>query len=627
MLYGDFLLQTGDARRAYGVFYYLIDSLQSPVGDSMRAELVKRQAYSNFYMGEFRLAAENFEELLQYGKQKDDTLIMATAYTSLGAAYIRTGNFDRALENLHQSLRCYSTINDLNGKASALNNIGGVYTYLARTDTAKYYFSLALEVNEELGDSLTMVALLINIAGIERAGKNFAESLKKDLQALELCDKILNKTLELEVLLGVGMDYLSLENTDQAEFYLTKGLNKSISSESTYDEMKFRNELGNVYLFRKDFNKALEFLIPGLKLAESKNNFEMMAGFNNSISEVYAKMGEYPKAYDFFKQFHIYNDSLYSEKTRSHISELEMKYDNEKKSAEIAALNDKYIIIGLEQKRDKLEKSLLTAIVIFSFGLLILITMIYLKNRKSGMLLRNKNEQLEEAVAVKTRLFSIVAHDLKNPLSAIIGFSTLLSDNPKAVDDVADFAGYIKDCGLQSVDMIERLLAWSRLNLNEIPFYPSENDLGKTAEKAMNDMKSSAAVKKIQIINKIPIPTKCFYDEYSVYSVFFNLLSNAIKFSYEGSSVTLNVKAHGDMYIVEVMDNGTGIPFDAQPKLLSSHINQSRPGTNDERGTGIGLSLSQEFVKRNGGRMWFSSETGKGTNFFFTLPVFAKENT
>ena len=625
MLYGDFLLQTGDAHHAYEVFYYLVDSLDFPMSDSIRAEIKKRQAYSNFYMGEFRLAGENFEELLAYGKQKGDTTIMATAYTSLGAAYIRTGNFDKALENLQQSLRCYNTINDLNGKASALNNLGGVYTYLHMNDTSKHYFKLALEVNEELGDSLTMVALLINIAGIERSEKNFSESLKKDLQALDLCDKILNKTLELEVNLGVGMDYLSLGNPDSAEYYLMKGLKKSFSSESTYDEMHFRNELGKVYILKNDFLKAREFLLPGLQLAETKKNYEMLAGFNNSISEVYAKLGDYKKAYEFYKNYHINNDSLYNERTRLRISELEMQYDSEKKVAEIAALNNKSTIYGLQQKRDKLEKSLLSAIVIFSFGMIILITLIYIRKRKTAILLRNKNEQLEEAITVKTRLFSIVAHDLKNPLNSIIGFSTLLSDKKRRKNEVVNFAGLIKDSGLQSVEMIERLLDWSRLNLNEIPFHILENDLGKTAEKVMNDIQRSAYIKRIQIINNIPIPTKCFYDEYSVYSVIFNLLSNAIKFSYEGSMVTLNVKAEGETFIVEVIDKGTGIPVDIQPKLLSSHINHSCPGTINERGTGLGLCLSQEFVNRNGGRMWFTSEIGKGSTFYFTLPVIANE--
>lgn len=625
MLYGDFLLQTGDAQRAFRVFNFLTDSLDSPVSGPMRAELLKRQAYCNFYMGEFRSAIENFEEYLAYGKQQNDTLIMATAFTSLGAAYIRTGNLDKALENLQQSLRCYNSVNDLNGKASALNNIGGVYTYLGRNETAKEYYLLALEVNEELGDSLTMVALLINIAGIERTKGNFTQSLQKDLQALELCEKILNKTLELEVLRGVGMDYHSLGNTEKAEFYFMKGLNKSNASESTYDEMNFRNELGKVYLSRSDYAKALEFLLPGLELAKAKNNFEMLAGFNHTISEVYAKKGEYIKAYDFYKNYHVYNDSLYSENTRTRISELELQYDNEVKAAEIAALKNKQTIFGLEQKRDKLEKSLLLAIVIFSFGMLILISVYFIKNRKTGILLKKKNAQLEEAVAVKTRLFSIVAHDLKNPLSSIIAFSTLLHDNKSAKKEVADYAGYIMNSGLQSVEMIERLLDWSRLNLNEIPFHISENDLGKTADKVINDIKSSAAVKNIQIINNIPAQTTCSYDEYSVYSVLFNLVSNAIKFSYEGSSVVLNVKTEGETLVVEVVDNGTGIPLEIQPKLLSSHINQSIPGTMNETGTGIGLSLSQEFVNRNGGKMWFTTEDGKGSTFFFTLPVFAKE--
>jgi signal transduction histidine kinase len=621
MLYGDFLLRVGDAQRAHNVFYFLSDSVELAVCDSMEAELVKRRAYVNFYMGEFRLACDNFEEMLAYGKKKGDTLFMATAYTSLGAAYIRTGNLDKALENLQYSLRCYESLNDLNGKASALNNLGGVYTYLSRNDTAKYYFQQALEVNEELGDSLTMVALLINIAGIERTQGNYSESLEKDLQALELCEKILNKTMELEVLLGVGMDYLALENSDQAEHYLMKGLHKSISSESTFDEMQFRNELGKVQLLKNDFAKAKDYLLPGLKLAEAKNNYEMLAGFNNSISEVYAKMGDFKNAYNHFRNYHMYNDSLYNEKTRSRISELEVQYDNEKKVAEINALKNKNTIIELEIKRDKLQKTLLLAIIIFALGMLILISIQYLRNRKTSLILQTKNKQLEEAIAVKTRLFSIVAHDLKNPLNSIIGFSTLLSDKNRAKAEVSNFAGYIKDSGVQSVEMIERLLDWSRLNLNEIPFTITENDLGITAEKVKNDMNNPASVKNIKIFNNIPVQTRCYYDEYSVYSVLSNLVSNAIKFSHEGSEVTINVKAENGTYIVEVKDNGVGVPAEAKPKLLSSQINNSSPGTNNERGTGLGLSLSQEFVNRNGGKMWFSSELNKGSKFFFTLPA------
>jgi signal transduction histidine kinase len=620
MLYGDFLLQTGDAKNAHSVFYFLIDSLDHPVNDSVKAVLKKRQAYCNFYMGEFRLAGKNFEELLEYSKQKGDTGTMATAYTSLGAAYIRTGNFDKALENLQQSLICYNSLNDLNGEASALNNLGGVYTYLLMNDTAKHYFLLALEVNEILGDSLTMVALLLNIAGIERSQGNFTESLKKDLQALDLSEKILNKTLELETYRGVGMDYMELGDTDQAQLYLLKGLNKSLIAGSTYDEMHFRNVLGKVYLINNDFAKALELFLPGMEIAETTRNFEMLASFNNSISDVYAEMGDYKQAYDFYKSYHANYDSLYNERTRLRISELEMQYDNERKSAEIVELSNKYTIIGLEQKRDKLQKSLLFAIVIFSFGLIVLISFIYNRNRKTAIILQKKNGQLEEAVAVKTRLFSIVAHDLKNPLSAIIGFSGLLSDKKRDEHEVLDFAGFIKDCGMQSVEMIERLLDWSRLNLNEIPFYILENDLGKTADKALNDIKRSASIKNIQIVNNIPIPSRCFYDEYSVYSILFNLLSNAIKFSYEGSSISINVNSDDDTVTVSVIDEGTGIPTEIGSKLLSSHINHSRPGTDNEKGTGLGLSLSQEFVNRNGGRMWLKSEVGLGSTFYFTLP-------
>jgi signal transduction histidine kinase len=405
----------------------------------------------------------------------------------------------------------------------------------------------------------------------------------------------------------------------KAEGLLIEGFGKCLTSGNQYDEMHFRSTLGQLYYKKRQPTKALTYLQPGLDLAELKNNHEMLSELNFNISEVYASMGNYKKAYESYMKYHSHYDSIYNEKSVARLNELEMQYQNKKNEVEIAALRSEHAVYDLELKRDHLERSLLWAIIVFIAGSMVLLAFFYSSTRKSGKLLRQKNKQLAEAIAIKNKLFSIVAHDLKNPLNSIIGFSTLIASGQEDKESVTNYAGYIKSSGIQSFEMIERLLEWSRLNLNEIPFNIKRNDLFETVGRAAKDISNFASMKSIKINNGIKESTYCFYDENSIYSVLVNLLSNAIKFSYDNSEVSISAFKKDDFMVISVHDNGIGISNDIKEQLNGHGITQSSPGTRDEKGTGLGLSISKEFISKNGGVLLIESSEGTGTTVTFSL--------
>ncbi len=622
LLYGSCCLKSGQSKRAHDIFQFLKDSLKIQIPDSLTGEFLKNYGGSEYYMGEFHTAKSIYEEWLKFAQIKNDTLMTANALTSLGAVSIRTGNLDKSLEYSQSALESYKTINDKKGQAFVLNNIGGIYSYLALHDTAEYYFTRSLELNEELRDSFTMVTILINLASISRAKGNTRESLREDRRALSIGRKIQNKSLVPKLLLAVAKDYIALEEFEEAETLLEEGFQKCVESGNNYDEMHFRNTLGELYYKKKLPEKSLSILLPGIELAERKENNEMLAELNLIVSQVYASMGNYKNAYESYRSYHDHYDSLFNEKSRARLNELEVQYQNKEKIAQIAALKNEHTLYELEKKRDHLERSLLWAVIVFIAGLSLLLFFYFLHNRKTSLLLRQKNNQLAEAVAIKNKLFSIVAHDLKNPLNSIIGFSSLIASGREDIESVTHYAGYIKNSGIQSFEMIDRLLEWSSLNLNEIPFTIHRNDLGKTVSRAVSDISNFAAIKSIQIKNEINAGTWCFYDDNSIYSVLVNFLSNAVKFSYKNSEVTIQSQQKEDFIFVSIQDQGIGVNETLKEELLKDGIAHSRNGTLEEKGTGLGFSISREFIARNGGKIWIESGgENRGTRVSFSLRV------
>jgi len=247
------------------------------------------------------------------------------------------------------------------------------------------------------------------------------------------------------------------------------------------------------------------------------------------------------------------------------------------------------------------------------------------KNREK---LLETTQTLKNANASKDMFFSILAHDLRSPMGNIMQLSTLLDLNYDSFDDEnkMSYIKLIKNLSEKTFELLENLLAWSRVQLNKIDFTPEKINLKNIAEETLGIYEENIKNKKIQLINNLNTDISAMANEESIKLVFRNLLSNAIKFTPQKGKIEItankvknpdNGKFHHEICI---KDTGVGIPKDQIPIIFEVDRNFSTKGTNNEKGTGLGLILCKEFIEKNNGEITVKSTLGKGSQFCFTIP-------
>lgn len=231
-------------------------------------------------------------------------------------------------------------------------------------------------------------------------------------------------------------------------------------------------------------------------------------------------------------------------------------------------------------------------------------------------------QQLKEANAAKDKFFSIIAHDLKNPFNALLGFAQMLSDNLSELeqDELRDIVSRVNNNAQSAYSLIENLLQWSRAQTGRLEYNPEKIELKTFIEDSFRILAGQAENKQIKLIDKTQ-PFNIYADINLTKTILRNLMSNAIKYTGKGGSVSVSSKQDNNMIEVSVSDTGVGMPHEALEKLFRIDTKYSTPGTAKETGTGLGLILCKEFVEKQGGKISVESEVGKGTTFKFTLPV------
>ena len=236
--------------------------------------------------------------------------------------------------------------------------------------------------------------------------------------------------------------------------------------------------------------------------------------------------------------------------------------------------------------------------------------------------LRSTERQLNALNGTKDKLFSIIAHDLKNPFSSLISFSELIRRSAHKLEreKIMAMAERMNSSAKQAYALLENLLNWSRIQtglLKPMPVLIKVNDLFTEARELTA---AAAQSKNITVSFNTDHDLVVYADHHMTATVIRNLISNALKFSYAGTEVTISAKTDSIMILFGITDKGIGIAEEFQEKLLDLQNTFSASGTAAEKGTGLGLILCREFVEINGGTIWLESVLEKGTTFYFTLP-------
>ncbi len=245
-----------------------------------------------------------------------------------------------------------------------------------------------------------------------------------------------------------------------------------------------------------------------------------------------------------------------------------------------------------------------------------------IQRRQSKEALKKSEENLRESNIAKDKFFSIIAHDLRGPFNAIIGFSDLLFNDYESLEENEKMTmiSNIHEASIGTFKLLENLLEWSRIRTGRTVPSPENIDLSAIANSTLGFLKTIAEKKNIKLYTGIHFGTIVYCDENMLKTVVRNLISNAIKFTNPGGNVRILASDKEEMIEVIVADSGVGISPDCINKLFRLDESVKTRGTSGEQGTGLGLLLSKEFIELNDGKIWVESEPGKGSQFHFTLP-------
>jgi signal transduction histidine kinase len=231
------------------------------------------------------------------------------------------------------------------------------------------------------------------------------------------------------------------------------------------------------------------------------------------------------------------------------------------------------------------------------------------------------NKSLNSLIVQKDKFFSIISHDLKNPINILDGFANLLNDHYELYneDKRRKYLRIIRDSSNSLKNLIEGLLEWSRIQSESFKYFPTEINLFQLIEMVLDSAKSQALQKGINLTSKININTTIYADFQMMYSVFRNLVSNAVKFTHTSGVVMVHDVDEDNFVKIQIEDNGLGIREENISKLFHIDTSFSTHGTNNETGTGLGLVLCKEFVEKNGGTIGVESKPGIGSTFWVKL--------
>lgn len=548
-----------------------------------RFKLVNGIGDSYRYISRNELAIDYYFKALRLAEKSKIEKDRGIALNNIGLIYNNIKDFNLALDYIKRSYKIFDKFKDKSLIIQSYNNLASIYWNDKKIDSALKYYNLAFEVSKEIND----------LVGLLHSYNNLGV-----------------------VYLEKGDNYIALEY-----FYRSLEISKNINDRS--GEAQTLNNLGQVFISLEKYRTAASNIEEALSIAQELNAKAVIADSYFYLSKLYENTSDYKSALEYSKKFNITKDSIYNVEQNRRIQKLHEEYVLQKKDNEIKIL-----------QKDKEIANVITIAIVFLVALLIFIAILLYTRYKSKLKsneqltelneqLNSTNKQLNEINLTKDKIFTIIAHDLKNPLSGFKNITSVLVDyyNDMSEEEIKESLATIKDASNNLMLLLENLLTWAKLQKNEIENYPEKFAINYVIKKYIDHYQPKAKLKNIDLVYNNGEEVYAYGDPNLIAIVIKNLISNAIKYSNNDSKVVVDIQNIDSKATFTISDKGIGIEKSMLSDIFEiSNDKDSRFGTDGERGTGIGLILSKSFVDMNNGEIWLDSEEGKGTTVTFNVP-------
>lgn len=589
---GEVYFNFAEFHRAIECYRLSMEYFQKAGDSSLIGELFNDIGLSYYYLSEYEKAIESQIEAVKNFEQNGNEADLARIYINMGMVYNRLTDYDSALGYYRKAAVISRKINHPDRMGNSFNGLGTVFFNSGQLDSAKVYYHQALKWFNVSKNRERLGAVINNLGNIYLVeGDSLTIGLAYYQQAFSIYEELGNQRNKVFVMEGMGGTYSALGNQ----------------------------------------KKALELLTDGLRLAlENNYGYYIIHLFYQDISVVFERMGKIEPAFESYKNYKIYLDSMRQEERLFQAAAIEKKYEFSKNEALISKLNTEKELAMIQIEKDRAFRNLgVFAILI----LLIIVTYVSFANfqrrrinrqltQKNAQIEAHKNE-LEQLNASKNKFFSIIAHDLKNPLHTVLGYSFLLHHEYDRFGD-SERKRYAKDIYSSTNNifrLLQNLLDWSRAQTGRLVYEPVSFELSTLIEKINLLLKPVADEKNISITNRVSSPVQVYAMPMMVETVVRNLISNAIKFTPDGGRIEISHRCSGPTTIISVSDTGIGLSKQELDQLFEIDSKIRKKGTKNEDGSGLGLILCKEFIMLNKGRIWAESEKAQGSTFKFTIPL------
>jgi signal transduction histidine kinase/Tfp pilus assembly protein PilF len=568
------------------------------------------------FQGNYDSALYLYQQALQIFEKAKLKKGNASALLSIGGYYYYQSDFIKGADYMLQALRMYEAINDKEGQGAALNNLGSLYNDKKDYPNALIHFKKALVIKQSLNQGRVLASTMLNIGNVYYGQKKPDSALYWYQQSLANALQYENKRSIATARSNIGNIYFDKEQYTQAiaEYEVALQIDRDRNDQEGIAVNLINIAHANVKL--KQFDKSIPLLKEGLAMVREIDYKFHEQNALKYLAEAYAGKGDSKNAYSYLQEYINVHDSVYTEESNQRVAEMQTLYETEKKDKEILVLN----------KEKEVQRK--TNIFLVVLAALILLLGLILWNRyrfkqKTNRLLAEKNAELQRLNATKDKLFAIVAHDLKNPLSAFRSITQNLSDNKLQIskEEIDFFIGRLNQSANQLYDLLQNLLNWAISQIGKLPFVPERISLTELAEDNKRLFENNLQQKKQQVTVNMPETIFVWADKSMIKTVVRNLLSNAVKFTTEGGQIELSAREENGEAIFTVADSGIGIAPDDLNKLFKVEEDVTAVGQSSEKGTGLGLILCKELIEKNKGRIWAESTAGEGSRFIFALPL------
>jgi signal transduction histidine kinase len=568
-------------------------------------------------------------------KQLKDERGTTDAYKNIGIVYYSEGQLPNALDYYYKGL--YLALKNhykvLSGEI--YNDIGVTLQTMEMYPKALDYFNKALDIVKTENDIQGVGTMNENIGEILLAEGRYTDALGNLYLALGIAKKQNDIDGITSTYTDLGLCYAHLDQLPRAIKYLDTSVRVASNYKIVYNLAYAYIGLSTAYNLQKNYNNAYKLALQGQALANTLGNIKVRADVALQLSKTLAGLGQYKESNE---QLNRYIELKEQAKGNESIQKLtSYNYDlnfNEKQHQLEQQQHERDLIY--QQKIQ--SQRLMNTIFMVAFGAMIITAFVYYKQKrkqqKINKQLEEKNHEvlfqkanideqahkLNDLNTLKDRLISVLAHDLRAPLSTLRGLFSLLQDDSISHEELVEMIPTVLKKLEYTSDFLDTLLFWINSQMENFENSVKIFSIKEIVEYEIDSHNEQAALKGISLIDNVPNATIASADPNSIRIVIRNLITNAIKFSKDGDVIGVTAAIEDEDIVISVKDTGMGIPETQLKKLFRNKVD-SKTGTGNESGTGMGLLFCKDLVEKCNGRIWVTSKVGEGSVFTFTVPA------